>query len=217
MKQSKENFDCLSCGLHSCDYENKKFPDSCIAAGRNSNEAAASLKMYLDAPEILKMARAAAEVEGEFYCKLTRVEETIAFAKKIGAQRIGIATCMGLVGEARVFKKILQAHGFQCFGVVCKAGSIDKAEIGISEETKVNKGGFEAMCNPIFQAKILEKRKTDLNVMIGLCVGHDTLFMKYSHAPVTVLLTKDRVLGHNPVAALYTSSSYYKRVFQKTD
>jgi len=51
-----------------------------------------------------------------------------------------------------------------------------------------------------------------LNVLIGLCVGHDSLFFKYSRAPVTVLVAKDRVLGHNPVAALYTSNSYYRRL-----
>ena len=65
------------------------------------------------------------------------------------------------------------------------------------------------MCNPILQAKQLNAEKTDLDVVIGLCVGHDSLFYKYSDAVVTTLLTKDRVLGHNPVAALYQTRSYY--------
>jgi uncharacterized metal-binding protein len=51
-----------------------------------------------------------------------------------------------------------------------------------------------------------------LDYLIGLCVGHDSLFFKHSDAPVTVLVAKDRVLGHNPVAALYTSHSYYRRL-----
>jgi uncharacterized metal-binding protein len=67
------------------------------------------------------------------------------------------------------------------------------------------------------QAKILNKQKTDLNVIVGLCVGHDSLFIKYSQAPVTTLITKDRILGHNPAAALYTSGFYYKRLLQKED
>lgn len=54
--------------------------------------------------------------------------------------------------------------------------------------------------------------KTDLNIAIGLCVGHDALFSKYSDAPVTTLIAKDRVLGHNPVAALY--SGYYKKLYE---
>ena len=63
--------------------------------------------------------------------------------------------------------------------------------------------------------KLLEKEDTDLNVVVGLCVGHDTLFFRYSAAPVTTLIVKDRVLGHNSAAALYTSSSYYDKLFEE--
>ena len=70
-----------------------------------------------------------------------------------------------------------------------------------------------AMCNPILQARLLNEAKTDLNVVIGLCVGHDSLFYKYSEAYVTTLVTKDRVTGNNPAAVLYTSGSYYKKKF----
>lgn len=69
------------------------------------------------------------------------------------------------------------------------------------------------MCNPILQAKQLNAGKTDLNVVIGLCVGHDSLFNKYSDALVTTLLTKDRVPGHSAAAALYLR----KDILFKTD
>ena len=65
------------------------------------------------------------------------------------------------------------------------------------------------MCNPILQAKVLNREKTDINIVMGLCVGHDSLFYKYSKALTTTLVTKDRVLGHNPVAALNCAHSYY--------
>ena len=68
------------------------------------------------------------------------------------------------------------------------------------------------MCNPVIQAKILNEEKTDFNILVGLCVGHDSLFFKYSHAFTTVLIAKDRLLGHNPAAALYTSGTYYSRL-----
>ena len=68
------------------------------------------------------------------------------------------------------------------------------------------------MCNPILQAKLLNKEKVDLNVIVGLCVGHDSLFMKYANGLTTTLITKDRVLGHNPAAALYQAKAYYKRL-----
>jgi len=46
--------------------------------------------------------------------------------------------------------------------------------------------------------------QTEFNIVMGLCVGHDSLFLKYSNAPCTVLAAKDRLLGHNPLAAIYT-------------
>ncbi len=52
-----------------------------------------------------------------------------------------------------------------------------------------------------------------MNLILGLCVGHDTLFIKHSQAPVTVLAAKDRFLGHNPLAALYLAEGYYKKKF----
>ena len=53
------------------------------------------------------------------------------------------------------------------------------------------------------QAKLLNDQKTEFNVIVGLCVGHDSLFTKYSDALVTTLVAKDRVLAHNPAGALY--------------
>ena len=151
-------------------------------------------------------------MEGTYYGKLTRVEEIIAFANRIGAKSIGIATCIGLIQETRVFIKILKAHGLTPYTVLCKVGSVDKCEVGIPDSLKVKKGSFEALCNPILQAELLNAKKTDLNVIVGLCVGHDSLFMKHSKALVTTLITKDRVLGHNPAVALYTSNFYYQRL-----
>ena len=58
-------------------------------------------------------------------------------------------------------------------------------------------------CNPIAQAEICNKAGTQLNYILGLCLGHDILFMRNSKAPVSVLIVKDRVTGHNPAAALY--------------
>jgi uncharacterized metal-binding protein len=65
----------------------------------------------------------------------------------------------------------------------------------------------------VAQARLLNRVKTDLNIVVGLCVGHDSIFFKYSDAPATVLIAKDRVSGHNPAAALYTSRSYYRRLW----
>ena len=71
-------------------------------------------------------------------------------------------------------------------------------------------------CNPIMQAEVLEKEQTELNIMMGLCVGHDILFLKYSKTETTPLVVKDRATGHNPVAVLYQSQGFFKdRFFKK--
>ena len=70
----------------------------------------------------------------------------------------------------------------------------------------------ESMCHPVAQARILALSGTELNILLGLCVGHDALFLQHSGAPCTVLAVKDRVTGHNPLAAVYTLGSYYDRL-----
>jgi len=103
--------------------------------------------------------------------------------------------------------------GFEVVSVCCKTGAVPKERIGIKKEQKI-KGpeSYEAMCNPISQAEILNSENVDFNILLGLCVGHDSLFIKYAKAPITVLVAKDRVTGHNPAAALYTTSTYYARL-----
>jgi uncharacterized metal-binding protein len=169
-----------------------------------------------------KMAQVAAKVEGLCYQQVpgsqalkprwTRVEDTIAFAKLMGYEKIGIATCIGLLDETNRLAAILKAQGFNPISVCCKAGSIDKLELGLKESDKVRPGTFEPACNPVAQAKLLNRAQTDMNVIVGLCVGHDMLFNKYSEAPVTTLVVKDRVTGHNPVSVLYGQNFYYKRL-----
>ena len=71
----------------------------------------------------------------------------------------------------------------------------------------------ERMCNPAGQAEKLDAAGCELNVIVGLCVGHDSLFIRHSKAPVTILTAKDRVLGHNPIAAIYTAGSYREKLY----
>lgn len=139
----------------------------------------------------------------------TRVEEICEFSHKMGYRRIGIAFCAGLRLEAQALDRILRSRGFEVVSVVCKVGATPKEHIGIKEEQKVRIGEFESMCSPIAQAAILNEAQTDFNVLVGLCVGHDSLFLKYSRALCTVLVAKDRVTGHSPAVPLYTLHSYY--------
>jgi uncharacterized metal-binding protein len=199
---------CASCRKLSCDSGDL----ASAPAGCPSTEADvdADLAAYQNEPE-RTLAHEAALVEASGYCRLTRVQEIMDFARRCGYERLGIAFCIGLRREAEVFARILRANGFAVDSVVCKNGGHPKELLGIADAEKIEPGTVEPMCNPIGQARRLEKAGTELNVMLGLCVGHDSLFMRHSHAPVTVLAVKDRVLGHNPLAAIYTADGYYKR------
>lgn len=152
------------------------------------------------------------ECPGAFVARWTRVEDTMALARMMGWKKIGIATCIGMLEETRQLDAIFRAQGFESYSICCKSGSIDKLDVGVAEEDKVRPNSFEPACNPLAQAKILGEHGTDMNIIVGLCVGHDMLFAKYSDAPVTTLVAKDRATGHNPVAALYGQSFYFKRI-----
>lgn len=205
---------CSECGPLNCYRQEKMYPPFCLTEAADEQQVASVVELLRGDNPDGRMARAASEIEGLYYGKATRVEEIVLFAKRIGAQRIGVATCRGLIEEARIFVKVLRAKGLEPYTVVCKVGSVDKREIGVSEEARLQKDAYEAMCNPVLQARLLNEKQTELNVLVGLCVGHDTLFIRHSAAPVTTLIVKDRVLCHNPVAALYTSNTYYKRLLE---
>lgn len=164
-------------------------------------------------PFIRQVAQVSARVESEGYCRWTRVEEICAFAGKMGFKKIGIATCISFVDLAYTLSAILESHGFTVASVACKNGDIPKEMIGLRDEEKVRPGGHESMCNPISQAELLNRAGCELNVVLGLCVGHDSLFFRYSEGLATTLVPKDRVLAHNPVGALQLADSYFQRVW----
>lgn len=204
---------CVNCRVMNCRTMDKQWPGFCLTTDMEPGELEAVMAKY-EEPENKRLSIASAEVEYEGYLKLTRVEEIIAVSRKMGYKKLGIATCAGLIEESRILAKILEAHGFEVYAAICKVGGVEKSRIGIPKECEsigVN------MCNPILQAEKLNKAGTDFNLVVGLCVGHDSLFYKYSDAMCTTVVTKDRVLGHNPVAALYGTSCYYAKLLQNDE
>jgi uncharacterized metal-binding protein len=175
------------------------------------------------APAVSEFARLASVQEGECYANRapgpyviqptkTRIQETMEFAAKLGYKKLGLAFCGGLQKEAGMVADIIEAHGFTLASVACNCGAVPKERIGIRDGEKVRPGSLETMCNPLLQAEILNRERTELNIVLGLCVGHDALFLKHANAYSTVLATKDRVTGHNPLAAVYTAHSYYQKL-----
>jgi uncharacterized metal-binding protein len=142
-----------------------------------------------------------------------RIKELIEFGKLIHANKFGMAFCAGMRDEARRIMEVLEKSGFSVASVLCKCGGIDKTRLHVEKEYKIDDPlKFEAGCNPVLQAQLLDNAGTDINIIVGLCLGHDMLFTMNSKAPVTTLIVKDRLLGHNPVIALY--SNYHKEIVE---
>ncbi len=203
-----------------CREKTGKGPDFCPTA--NFGELAREcLEKYRDDPGIGEFARQASIQEGSGYGNRdqgygqvrpnkTRIEEIIEFAGRMNYKRIGMAFCIGLRKEAAAVEKLMSSQGFEMVSAICKVGRNSKEVIGLTRDEQIDASTEESMCNPILQAMVLNREKTEFNILLGLCVGHDSLFFKYSDALCTVLAVKDRVLGHNPLAAVYNLDSYYR-------
>lgn len=148
--------------------------------------------------------------------RLPRIEEVIQFAHKCGYKKLGVAFCIRLAREAQILTEILEHQEFEVISVCCKLGAVHKDELGLEPSQKIGSATrWESMCNPIGQAEVINVETVDLGIMLGLCVGHDTLFTQHCHVPLTVLAVKDRVTGHNPLAPLYLPTSYYRSLRQQ--
>jgi uncharacterized metal-binding protein len=165
-------------------------------------EAERVRRIYAEADESsLKLVRSAAKVEAGGYMRWPRAFEVIRFAQDAGFTHLGLAYCIGLAEEARAYAEILEPH-FRVSSVCCKVCGVPKGELGLPRVHPEEPD--EVMCASLGQAELLNRAGTELNVLLGLCVGHDALFCKRSAAPVTTLIAKDRVLAHNPAGALYS-------------
>lgn len=199
---------CAHCAIKACYKGNKEdMPPNCPMRKPEQYEGIA--EMYRD-EENGRLFGESCKIEHDGYCQWNRVYETIEFIKRMGYRHIGIVFCVGLQREAAIFDRLLREHGLKTSSLICKNGGFDKNEFGVEDEYKLKGGGYEAACNPIAQARLMDAEGTDFNVVMGLCVGHDSLFFKYTETPFTVLVVKDRVLAHNPCAALYGAEGYFK-------
>jgi len=194
--EERLEFDCASCETHVC-----RDGFDCFGLAEEG------VGLYTDAEALqMHLTRAAARVEAEGYMRWPRAEEIIRFAEAAGFSHLGLAFCIGLAEEARIYKDILSRR-FRVSSVCCKICGIAKSRFGLHQIRREDPQ--EIMCAPLCQAEALNRAGTQLNILMGLCVGHDALFTRHSAAPVTTLIVKDRVLGHNPAAALY--SQYWRK------
>ena len=186
---------CAKCGTKEC-----RQGKDCFSAENSHRQLYES--------SIAKLHKAASAIEAGYYDKETRLGETILFGKELGFKKIGLAFCIGLSEEAKIIDEIFSKH-FEVVSVCCKVCGINKKDFDLPQISSENQ---EVMCNPAGQAQLLNDAETQLNVLCGLCVGHDAIFAKVSKAPVTTLIAKDRVLAHNPIGAVY--SNYVRKHFK---
>lgn len=198
---------CVDCSVRACCGNGASPPDFCLSKNVTSADVESALDILINKDSAL--ATAAAQTDCDGYCDRSRIEEVMHLAKLMGIRKLGIATCVGLFQEARQLARVFRAHGYEVYGVACKCGSVPLTAIGITPGENA-KGPY--MCNPVLQANLLNQQGTQLNVAFGLCVGHDSLFYKYSDAYVTTLVAKDRLLCHNPIAPLYLLDGYWKKL-----
>jgi len=133
----------------------------------------------------------------------TRVAETLAFCQAMGFSTIGVAFCSMFSREAHVLCDLLDAQGLHVVPVNCKVGRVSLSEFGVDTPCERR----ETACNPVAQATLMNAQQTDLNIVLGLCVGHDVLFARHATSPMTTLAVKDRALRHQPLDALRPKST----------
>lgn len=202
-------YTCANCTIMACSEKHpERLPKNCPMHKQSLMDNA--LRTYA-LEENREFYITASEMEALGYCQWPRLKETIQLCQRMGYKKVGLAFCRGLRKEANIVDGLMRRAGLEVVSVICKTGGIDKEQVGIAPNCKVNPENYEPMCNPIAQAMLLNEQKTEFNIALGLCVGHDSMFYKYSDALVTTLIAKDRVTGHNPAAAIYCSEGYFRK------
>jgi len=149
------------------------------------------------------LSRVSSALLPEKHDKWCRVEEVMEIAHRLGAIHLGISFCVGFRDEARVLTRILEVNGFRVSSACCKTGAVPKEALDIESRYKVRPGQPEMICNPLAQAELLNRQGVQFALSLGQCVGHDSATLSRLKCPAVCVVAKDRVLGHNTVAALY--------------
>ncbi len=154
-------------------------------------------------PEVRRTLEAAADIAVDQDPQLCRIAELVYLCLEMEYRRVGLAFCVELLEPTRIVEGVLRR--FVEVVPVCCTITAGEAEGASRAATGAESAGWA--CNPLLQAAVLNAAGTDLNVLIGLCIGADAVFTATSAAPVTALFVKDRSLANNPIGAVY--SEYY--------
>lgn len=193
-----DKMDCLAC-----------LDRACLRGEPCPDEISAISPPQVPDCEMIHMLEAATDIACESERTLCRLSELIYFCLEMNYQRLGVAYCVDLEEPAEILVRVLRRF-FEVIPVCCKIGGL-KQNNPLRTGTEKNRFNDEKdiLCNPWGQAQALNRLKTDFNIMVGICMGADCIFMQNSQSPVTTLFVKDKSLANNPIGALY--SDYYLR------
>ncbi|WP_051294864.1 DUF1847 domain-containing protein [Maridesulfovibrio bastinii] len=206
-----------------CRKKGGKAPKNCPSI-RYRELAKLSLEEFKKDPQVLEFAKQASLQETSGYAgrdkgyahlrpAKPRIQEIVEFARRMKYKRVALAFCIGLRKEAAIVHQIFETNDLDVISIACKVSRTSKCELGLTQADQIDTTvEDETMCNPVLQAMIANENEVDMCVLLGLCVGHDSLFIKHAEAPVTVLAVKDRLLGHAPLAAINQYDAYYRNL-----
>jgi len=185
---SGQSIDCIAC-----------LDRVCLSGGQCAG-VVADLHCATGSNEHTQILDVATDITWETERRLCRVAEFVHFCHGMEYEHVGVAFCVELFRETQILTHLLRRY-LRVTPVCCKIGGQQVAEPQGAPR------GAHIACNPLGQASELNRVGTDINTVVGLCMGCDLLFARHSLAPVTTLFVKDRSLANNPVGALY--SHYY--------
>lgn len=194
--------DCLACQNRVC----LKGESCCAAEGLVSETTTDG--------ESQQQLEASLDIACEEERTLCRLSELIYFCLEMRYRRVGLAYCVDLQEPAEILVRVLRRF-FKVHPVCCKIGGHVASDPMLAPpEARGRRRPSQVACNPIGQADALNRIGTDMNVLVGMCMGSDCIFTRFSDAPVTTLFVKDRSLANNPIGAIY--SDYYLKEAMQT-
>lgn len=190
---------CTDCKTLACCNSDSERPGFCPFLGVGATVRESTKDSYRSGAGGRIMRATSAVMSQSISSSWSRVQELVAFCREMGIEKIGLAYCIALRKETRILAQVLGENGLEVREAFCKMGGMRLSEIGIGKD---DPDCDPVSCDPLVQAHVLNEEGTGLNVLVGLCLGHDILFMQNSDAPCTTLIVKDIKYRHNPITGL---------------
>ncbi len=188
MCESTISFTCGECTALTGFTNNVEAPDGCLKLALDREELLRLIDIYKDYSSTTFSDVTESKSIGSVIGTFSSAEEIVSYARNIGAKKIGITSCSGFLKETREFILHLERHHLESYCVICNIGTPGKDAISLTRRVETDGDIYDANCNPALQAYLLDREKTELNVIIGLCAGNDSLFLRHSATPAAHLI-----------------------------